>query len=97
MTSIALFHSVLGVRSGIEDAAARLRGAGHIVTLVDQYDGKSFVDYESAGAHAASIGFPELMRRALDGVAMLPDGFADYVKVSWPRRDGDLWPHVVTG
>jgi hypothetical protein len=30
-------------------------------------------------------------------VAMLPDGFADYVKVSWPRRDGDLWPHVVTG
>jgi dienelactone hydrolase len=76
MTSIALFHSVLGVRSGIEDAAARLRGAGHIVTLVDQYDGKSFVDYESAGAHAASIGFPELMRRALDGVAMLPDGFA---------------------
>jgi dienelactone hydrolase len=74
--SIALFHSVLGVRAGIEDAAARLREAGHIVTLVDQYDGKSFDDYESAGAYAASIGFPELMRRALESVAMLPDGFA---------------------
>ena len=76
MKSIALFHSVLGVRAGIEDAAARLREAGHIVTLVDQYDGKSFDDYESAGAYAASIGFPELMRRALESVAMLPDGFA---------------------
>jgi dienelactone hydrolase len=76
MTLIALFHSVLGIRAGIDNAAARLREAGHIVTLVDQYDGKSFDDYESAGAHAASIGFPKLMRRALESVAMLPDGFA---------------------
>lgn len=76
MTSIALFHSVLGVRAGIKDAAARLRNAGHTVTVIDQYDGKSFNDYESAGAYAAEVGFPELMRRALEGVAPLPDGFA---------------------
>jgi dienelactone hydrolase len=75
MTSIALFHSVLGVRAGIEDAAARLTDAGHMVTVVDQCDGKSFDDYESAGAYAAAIGFPELTRRALESVAPLPDGF----------------------
>jgi len=76
MTSIALFHSVLGIREGVEDAARRLRNAGHAVTVVDQYEGVSFDDYEAAAAFAGEIGFPELMRRALEGVAELPDGFA---------------------
>jgi dienelactone hydrolase len=76
MISIALFHSVLGIREGIEDTAWRLRNAGHAVTVVDQYDGVSFDDYEAAAAFTAEIGFPELMRRALEGVAELPDGFA---------------------
>jgi dienelactone hydrolase len=76
MTSIALFHSVLGVRTGIEDAAARLRSAGHHVTLVDQYEGRSFDEYDEASEHAESIGYPELMRRALTGVSELPDGLA---------------------
>lgn len=40
--SIALFHSVLGVRTGVLDAAARLRAAGHDVQVVDQYDGRVF-------------------------------------------------------
>ena len=30
MTTIALFHSALGIRPGVEDAAARLRGLGHL-------------------------------------------------------------------
>lgn len=76
MTNIALFHSVLGVTAGTEDAASRLAAAGHSVTVVDQYGGESFDDYESAGAYTSAIGFPELMRRASDGVAALPDGFA---------------------
>jgi dienelactone hydrolase len=76
MTSVALFHSVLGVRTGIEDAAARLRSAGHDVTVVDQYEGRSFDGYEEASEHAQSIGYPELMRRALASVAELPDGLA---------------------
>ncbi|MFS0733532.1 dienelactone hydrolase family protein [Microbacterium sp. 1P10UB] len=75
MSRIALFHSVLGVRPGMTDAADRLRQSGHVVTVVDQYDGRSFDDYEAAGAFAAEIGFPELMRRALDGVGALDDGF----------------------
>lgn len=75
MTHIALFHSVLGVRPGIDDAAQRLRAAGHDVLVVDQYQGKVFEDYKPAGDFAASIGYPELMARAVVAVEDLSDGF----------------------
>ena len=75
MASIALYHSVLGVRPGVTDAADRLRAAGHDVLVVDQYDGRVFDDYEEAGAHVDRVGFPALMQVALDAVAGLPDGF----------------------
>ncbi len=75
MTDIALFHSVLGIRPGVLDASERLRSAGHTVHVVDQYDGRTFDDYEEAGAFADDLGFPELMRRALTAVEPLRDGF----------------------
>ncbi len=75
MASIALFHSVLGVRPGITDAAGRLRAAGHEVLVVDQYGGRVFDDYAEAGAHVDAVGFPALMQLALDAVEELPDGF----------------------
>lgn len=76
MTQIALFHSVLGVRPGIHDAAERFRAAGHDVLLIDQYDGRAFDDYAEADAFVQSIGsYPALMRRAVDAVEALPDGF----------------------
>jgi dienelactone hydrolase len=75
MASIALFHSVLGLRPGLHDAASRLRADGHDVLLVDQYDGRTFDDYEAAGAFAEGVGYGGLMSRALDAVAELPDGF----------------------
>ena len=75
MASIALFHSVLGVRPGVTDAADRLRTAGHDVLVVDQYEGRVFDDYGEAGAHVDRVGFPALMQAALDAVAGLPDGF----------------------
>jgi dienelactone hydrolase len=75
MTRIALFHSVLGVRQGVLDAADRLRADGHDVLVVDQFEGRVFDDYTEAGAHTERIGFPELMRRALAAVEDLPDGF----------------------
>ena len=75
MTHIALFHSVLGVRPGVLDAADGLRGAGHKTTVVDQYEGRAFDSYEEAGAFAEGIGYPALMERALAGVAGLEDGF----------------------
>jgi dienelactone hydrolase len=75
MSQIALFHSALGVRPGITGLADRLRGAGHEVLVVDQYDGRSFDTQEEAGAHVESVGFPALMGRAVEAVAGLDDGF----------------------
>ncbi|MGY1753153.1 dienelactone hydrolase family protein [Blastococcus sp. SYSU D01042] len=75
MTQIALFHSVLGVRPAIRDAADRLRAAGHEVRVVDQYDGLVFDDYALAGAHVERVGFPALMAAAVEATADLADGF----------------------
>jgi dienelactone hydrolase len=75
MTSIVLFHSVLGVRQGVRDAAETFRSAGQDVRIVDQYDGQVFDDYDEASAFAESIGYPALMRCAADAVSDLPDGF----------------------
>lgn len=43
-----LFHSVLGNRPGMKQAAALLREAGHTVHLIDQCDGIFFDDYTPA-------------------------------------------------
>lgn len=75
MTQVALFHPSFGPTRGTADAAERLHAAGHEVLVVDQYDGRTFDDYEEAGAFVDSIGFPELMRRAAAAVETLPDGF----------------------
>jgi dienelactone hydrolase len=75
MATIALFHSVLGVRDGVRDAAALLAGHGHDVRVVDQYDGRTFDDYAEASEFAESIGFPALMQRAVEDTADLPGPF----------------------
>ena len=76
MTTVALFPSVLGVRAGVLDAAERLRRDGHEVLVVDLYEGRTFDDYEPAMAFAEEeLGHAELMRRAREAVADLPDGF----------------------
>jgi len=76
MTTVALFHSVLGVRQGVLDAAERLRQDGHDVLVADLFDGRTFDDYPPAMAYAhEELGHVELMRRARDAVTALPDGF----------------------
>jgi dienelactone hydrolase len=79
MASIALFHSVLGIRAGVTQAADRLRAAGHEVLVVDQYDGKSFASYAEGDRFVEELGgYPELMDRAVRGVESLPDGFVAF-------------------
>jgi len=75
MASVAVFHSVLGVTSGLGDFAEKLRKAGHEVKVLDQYDGRVFGNYKEASAHVDEVGFPALMAKAIAGVADLPDGF----------------------
>lgn len=77
MTTVVLFHSVLGVRQGVLDAADRLRGAGHQVVLPDLFGGRTFDTYEPAIEFALEeTGFPTLLGRAATSVATVPDGFA---------------------
>lgn len=75
MTQIVLFPSVLGVRQGVHDAADLFRENGHDVLVVDQYGGRVFDDYDEASKYEKSIGYPELMRHAVEAVTEVPDGF----------------------
>lgn len=73
MTDIVLFHSVLGPRLGVTDAAERLRAAGHTVHTPDLYRGEAtFDDYEPAMAFVRAIGYPELMARTVAAAEDLP-------------------------
>src|SRR5579871_5395182 len=73
MAEIVLFHSVLGPRAGVTDAADRLRSARHTVHTPDLYRGEArFDEYEPAMAYQDSIGYRELLRRAEADVAPLP-------------------------
>ncbi len=75
MAIVAIFHSALGVRPGLVEFASKLKTIGREVHIVDQYDGQVFDDYDEAGAYVDEVGFPELMTRAIQGVADRPDGF----------------------
>lgn len=73
MAEIVLFHSVLGPRAGVTDAADRMRAAGHTVHTPDLYRGEaSFDEYDPAMAYQERIGFKELLRRAEADVTSLP-------------------------
>ena len=73
---MALFHSVLGVRQGVLDAASRLRLDGHEVLVADLYDGRTFDDYALAMTFAdETVGHSVLMARAVEAVAQMQDGF----------------------
>ncbi|HEX3614845.1 MAG TPA: dienelactone hydrolase family protein [Sporichthyaceae bacterium] len=75
MAEIALFHSVLGVRPGVLDAARRLTEAGHEVLVADLYEGEVFDGYEPAMHFAQEVvGFPELLARAQRATRDLADG-----------------------
>jgi dienelactone hydrolase len=73
MAEIVLFHSVLGPRAGVTDAADRLRAAGHTLHTSDLYRGEArFDEYDPAIAYQDSIGYREILRRAEADVASLP-------------------------
>jgi dienelactone hydrolase len=75
MATVVLFHSVLGIRQGVRDAAERLGADGHRVLVPDLFEGRTFDDYESAMAWSDSLGMEVLGQRGLAAVADLADGF----------------------
>jgi dienelactone hydrolase len=69
MASILLLHSMYGLRPAVNDAADRLRAAGHEVHVPDLYDGR-VVDTPEAGIEIKEeIGRDELLRRAVAAAA----------------------------
>jgi len=75
MTTVVIFHSVLGIRQGEIDAAARLTAAGHEAIVPDPFDGRVFDEYDSAIAWSRQLGDGYLEGRALASVAEVSDGF----------------------
>lgn len=73
MTSVVLFHSVLGLRPAVRHWADQLRAAGHTVHLPDLYDGAVFDNYADGMRHVETIGgIPALIARSQAAVAELP-------------------------
>jgi dienelactone hydrolase len=64
VATVVLFHSILGLRPAVHEAAARLRAAGHDVEAPDLFDGRLFETIDAGQRHRAAIGIPELIRRA---------------------------------
>ena len=74
MAEVVLFHSVLGLRTGVIAAAGRLRAAGHTVHTPDLYDGEVFDDLDDGSRKEDALGYQEIARRAREAVVGLPAG-----------------------
>lgn len=72
MTTVALFHSALGLRPAIGTFAEHLRARGHAVHTPDLYDGEVFEDLDAGIAKRDAVGIDELFARAQRAVADLP-------------------------
>jgi dienelactone hydrolase len=101
VTTIALFHSALGLRPGVLEFAGRLRAAGHAVHPSDSFDGQTFDDLDQGTAKRDAIGIPELIRRAqqaVDGLAAdtvyaglsMGCGAAEFLAATRPGARGAL-------
>ncbi|MGK5678973.1 dienelactone hydrolase family protein [Actinoplanes sp. URMC 104] len=73
MGSVALFHSVYGLRPAVLRAADRLRAAGHTVAAPDLYRLPATDSLEEGFALAGKVGFPPMLARARAALRELPD------------------------
>ncbi|MGP3685392.1 dienelactone hydrolase family protein [Streptomyces sp. IBSNAI002] len=71
--NIMLFHSTYGLRPAVQEAADRLRAAGHQVHVPDLFEGRTFDTVEEGMAHRDEIGRDELLKRAVLAAAPYSD------------------------
>jgi dienelactone hydrolase len=65
LAEIVLFHSILGPRPAVVEAAEKLRAAGHMVHTPDLFEGEPGLDsYDSAAERLGRIGVPTIIARA---------------------------------
>jgi dienelactone hydrolase len=75
MSDVLLFHSVLGLRAGVLEAADRLRAAGHTVHTPDFFNGRTFGEYPPAFEWLESLGgIPDVIARCTAAASDLPPG-----------------------
>jgi dienelactone hydrolase len=72
VATIALFHSVYGLRPAVLAAAQRLRSAGHVVVAPDLYAGEVAACIDDGFALSDRIGWETIMRRAQQALRDLP-------------------------
>jgi dienelactone hydrolase len=66
VAKIMLYHSILGLRPAMLEAAERLRGLGHEVRTPDLIGGAVFSVYQDARAHLDSMGLPKVLAAAAE-------------------------------
>lgn len=92
MAHIALFHSVLGLRSAELFAAERLRRAGHEVVTPDLFDGETASALDEGFELLDRIGWARVVKNARQALAGMPD---QTVLAGVSMGTGvlaDLWP-----
>ena len=73
MAEVVLFHHLLGLTTGVQAFADRLREAGHTVHVPDLFEGRVYgtLDEGSACVKGAG-GFDTIMQRGIEATADLP-------------------------
>ncbi len=72
MANVVLFHHANGLTAGVLAFADDLRNAGHTVHTPDFYEGNVFDNLDDGVAYARSVGFGEVLARALRAAEALP-------------------------
>jgi dienelactone hydrolase len=72
MAEVVIFHHAQGRTPGVVAFADAVRSAGHTVHTPDLFAGRTFDSIEEGGAHAAEIGFGEVLERGVRAVDGLP-------------------------
>lgn len=72
MSTVLLFHHVLGCTEGIHHFAEQIRQAGHTVHVADLFEGHTFSTIEEGFAYVNEVGFEALQERAEQAANELP-------------------------
>ncbi|WP_250001958.1 dienelactone hydrolase family protein [Actinoplanes sp. M2I2] len=72
MASVAIFHSLYGLRPSVLTAAERLRAAGHTVVAPDLYGLPATDSVDEGAALADKVGWSEIVDRARTALRDMP-------------------------
>lgn len=73
MAELLLFHHAQGQTEGFRAMADELRRAGHAVHTPDLYEGRVFESFDDGLAHAAQVGFGEILEQGVRAADDLPN------------------------